>query len=243
MITMFRKFFAIMTLMLLLFLSGCVEQVPEEPGFLQGSEQEPLDFIPVGDTVIPPEPAPIPGNCEAMERQVDKDTCIFATALEENDVSQCSNLSKLWQRNDCVSSVARQKFDTSLCEHMESAFGEDNTNAKNICIADVALGVLYTDECNQLVGESWEERCWGRVSAICSEIASGSWREVCIKKSAIESGDKEKCLQLHGFEKDTCLEEIAASYQNPAICDEIEDETIKESCLERTSLGVEPELE
>jgi hypothetical protein len=234
---MLYRVFALSAVLLLLVVSGCLQPPAPEPEFMRGSELEPLEFTPVSDTTIAPAPAPIPGNCEAMERQVDKDACALNTALEESDESQCLALSELWQRNSCITSVARAKLDTAVCANMGSAFGADNTNVKNSCIAAVALEVLFTDECRELAGAEWETGCWSRLLGVCNQISSGEWRELCIKKGAIEAGDPEKCMQLHGFEKDTCLEEIAAAYQNQGICSPIGDEAIKESCLERAGKG------
>ena len=61
--------------------------------------------------------------------------------------------------------------------------------------------------------------------------------ETCIKHSAIDSGFLEKCFELHGFEKDTCLMEIGAARQDESICMQIEDESSKQSCLDRMGAG------
>tara|TARA_Y100000310_G_scaffold327497_2_gene393978 strand:+ start:10814 stop:11671 length:858 start_codon:yes stop_codon:yes gene_type:complete len=241
---MFKNSVLVLVVLLFVAFSGCLEPEVDQPDFMEGNEDDPLEFIPDAEPGASINPAPISGNCENQTTQVGKDICAFNSAIEYNDVSYCSTISELWQENNCVNAVASQKLDTSICENVkvDSEFGEDNTNVKYGCIAEVALEVLYTQECSQLEGTQWESTCWNRVLQICSEISDQGWREVCIKKGAIDAGDETKCLLLHGFEKDTCLEEIAVAYQNQTICDSIEDETINASCLSRTAPGYFPDL-
>ncbi len=262
-----KKIYLVFAIALMIALAGCIQQPPEEDDLITGADDEEYFLEPVFDATMPPLPAPIPGNCEAMESQFEKDQCAFTSAIESKDPAPCSGISEQWMRNNCVLGIAREKLDTSVCSNMESAYGSDNTNVKNMCIADVAVEVFYADECFYLLGSLWESRCadnlekrfteeclelesqawdtlcWGKAMQICNKISSQSWREVCIKKSAIESGDAEKCLPLHGFERDTCFEEIAAAYQDPLICESVLDEAIKQICLERASKGHFPDLE
>ena len=233
---MFKKIFLITAV--LLVLSGCLQQ-PETsfPDFMEGDESEPYEFEPVFDQLIPAEEAPIPGNCENLQLQVDKDICLFLTALEDSSTTSCLEISELWQKNNCISAVASENLAIEPCSLMESAYSSDNTNVKNSCIAEVALGVLYTEKCANLEGRAWEADCWNEAISVCRESSSNDWEELCIKKLAIYTGDNEQCLLLHGFEKDTCLEEIAVAFQNQDICLPIEDSTIMGTCLERTQQG------
>ena len=240
------KYFVIV-LALAFLLAGCVQQ-PEQSEFdelITGSEDLPLDLTPVDDTTVAPQPAPIPGNCSAMQTDFEKDQCVTATAIEEEQPGQCHNISTLWQKNNCLVNVARAKLDTSICSQLQidSEYGADNTTVKYSCIGDVALEVLYTNECQFTEGDAWETMCWSRVESVCNEIPAQDWRELCIKRSAIEAGAGEKCLPLHGFEKDTCLEEVAAELQKPSLCEQVEDPVIKEICLERASSWDFPEQE
>jgi len=222
-------------LALFILLAGCLEQPSAEPEFLQGDESDPLDFVPVSESDAAVNPAPIPGNCGELDSQSGQEDCVFAEAVVEQDETKCSALPELWQRNNCVSAIARETSDTAICSQMESAFGSDNSNVKYSCIADVALGVFYLEQCSELESSSWETQCWQKAVGICNEIPLSDWKEVCLKKIAIESGSSENCLPLHGFERNTCLEEIAASYFDVEICSLIDDELIEQSCIERAS--------
>lgn len=262
-----KKICLVLALALMVALAGCIQEQPEEDDLLTGADDEEYFLKSVYDATMPPLPAPIPGNCEAMESQFEKDQCAFTSAIEAEDPNPCSAISEQWMRNNCITGIAMEKLDTSVCSGMESAYGSDNTNVKNSCIAEVAVEVFYADECFYLMGSLWESRCadnpeklfteeclelesqawntlcWDKAMQVCNEISSQSWREVCIKKAAIETGDYEKCLALHGFERDTCLEEIAAAYQDPLICENVLDEALKGICLGRASNGYFPNLE
>ncbi|MDP6671087.1 MAG: hypothetical protein QGI60_04710 [archaeon] len=262
------KTYLVLALALMLALSGCIQQpIEEEDDLITGADDEEYTPKPIFDGTADPSPAPIPGNCDAMETQFEKDQCTFGAAIEADDPAPCAGISEQWLRNNCISGIARVNLDTSVCSEMESAYGSDNTNVKNSCISEVAIEVFYKDECFNLRGSLWEVRCadnmekrftqecielesqawdslcWDKAMQICNEISSQSWRDVCIKKSAIESGEEEKCMGLHGFERDTCIEEIAAAYKNAEICESILDAQIKQICIERVGTGPNPTLE
>ena len=263
-----KKTYLVLALALMIAFSGCIQQpVEEEDDLITGADDEEYFPEPVFDGTADPSPAPIPGNCEAMETQFEKDQCTFGVATETDDPEPCAGISEQWMRNNCIMGIARAKLDTTVCSGMESAYGSDNTNVKNSCISEVAIEVFYADECVYLQGSLWEVRCadnmekrftqecvelesqawdslcWDKAMQFCNEISSQSWREVCIKKSAIESGEPDKCASLHGFEKDTCIEEIAAAYKSAVICEGILDADIKQICIERVGDGPNPTLE
>ncbi len=238
MMLMLKKTALILALIILLAFSGCIEQPQdEEPDFLKVAEDEPYEFFPE-DSGEERElnPVPFAGNVDAMETESGKDIARFNTAIEAADPGPCLDISELWIKNNCITAVARESQDTGVCDLMESAFGSDNSNVKYQCISDVALELFYGSDCLDFGGDRWEQACWGEVEAVCNKIPQINWRESCLKRAAIEAGSEEKCLELHDFERDICLAEVAYAYQYESICEKIVDETIRTDCLARMGI-------
>ncbi len=116
----------------------------------------------------------------------------------------------------CKRIVTRQSKNTNICGFY------NNTNEKNFCYNDVAIGSANQDICNKIQGvnETWDGKPINRKVENCySSVAEFALSE-------------EMCLTISAdFIRDECYGEIAKAKNDKSICNLIKDSRSKELCL------------
>ncbi|MFH0861683.1 MAG: hypothetical protein V1875_01515 [Candidatus Altiarchaeota archaeon] len=164
--------------------------------------------------------------------------CVALIASCTDDESLCSPLGEndIGLQYMCVSEVAEVRGDPSLCDGME------NPNYRDTCLEKVAAATADISICSRISENSDKDNCIKAVAvakkdpSLCVGV-SGTidyWRQECLMEVSMAAGDMALCGSLEtdsraGKDKMIkCVKNITASADDPAICDPISEESIRD---------------
>lgn len=143
-------------------------------------------------------------NTKEINKIIDKDNEIYKSASEEGNIDKCSEMSADDQKDSCVKLIAIKLNDVALCEKI------NNKEALVSCKDYIYYTLAKKD--NDL--------------ELCKKINEEHLNNLCV--TAIISGlqySEEKCEQLEGAQKDTCLTHVlyqeAMEKKDISICEKI----------------------
>lgn len=132
-----------------------------------------------------------------------QDICHMVFANEKNDATICNNIKTPEFKGECYSTVAMKEGNTNVCDSAPA-------DARDKCYSQIA----------EKLGDA----------QACEKIKIANDRENCISNYASRTGDGTLCKKLANVNtRDYCY--VSTSRNNPALCNEIQNITIKEDCL------------
>jgi hypothetical protein len=151
---------------------------------------------------------PTSGECGQYTVQEDRDTCYKDLAENNVDASKCEKIISGGTRSDCLEHIRatylRNTNNTKICENITSS------DEKSYCLALVTLDY-----------------------SLCSKISEQLYRNNCYYSVGMSTGDQNACEKIidDPVDHDDCYHNSAKINRDPSICQKMELESSKETCL------------
>ncbi|GEM_PF-7069430 len=250
-----KKVVFALAILLLVFFSGCAQQLPKLPG--QDQNAPPTDNNqPVPDLnadrniplpVLPDNNAPstlvsLVMQCNAQPSEVQRDVCFRdKAALASVNVVLCDKLVTL-SKNDCLSRAGIALKDKTICQRIT------DSNIADGCYGSVAEDTNAYSLCNNIVTAILRANCLstiGKAEKIldaCKDIPTTTqalivMRDDCLEEVAVAQKNHAPCEYLYsataaGSAKDNCYWTIVQLTKNRAICPLISDKNKNDGCFD-----------
>jgi len=184
------------------------------------------------------------GACEFIT-----DPALKAECSGSVDAGYCGKITNPDLHNKCLVHAAHKKADVSLCT------GVSDTILRDLCTEQVSLAKNDQSVCNGIKDAEQRNSCIGQIAAnkgdihICDTITDPESKSACVLAagfSATMSGKTEHFQDLSICNTDEmktnkelhdlCIGMVAAHTVNPDLCEQIEDESSRDTCFLALSL-------
>ncbi len=155
-----------------------------------------------------------PSLCSFVSKTSRKDSCYKRVAISRSDASLCSELSDMESEDDCINDVAFQNNDVNLCSEISLEGTRDG------CIFEIATNTLNTESCLLISRDEKRDKCLYEIALeflseeYCEKIEMENYSNYCYYKVAHEMGDASVCENIIV----TPPEERCEAFQNYTIC-------------------------
>ena len=168
-------------------------------------------------------------DCELIENEQLKQSCISELAIQNQDLLMCEVLESQ-SKGYCQEKIAESLNDMSVCQNIDDDYWADN------CYFHFATTEGNADHCSFLLEAERIQECYKEIAyefndaELCGRLDKVTSQK-CLYSIAKETKDPSICNMMEStLNVDTCKINLAKITENPELCQEITFKLIREDC-------------
>lgn len=170
-----------------------------------------------------------PEECRMLEASK-VDNCLSRIYPKLEEPEKCSEIKDESYRNSCYGRAAISSGKHEYCEKAGGKFSIEN------CYADIGADTGNLELCDK-AGSS-RASCYGEVAVdeeslyVCEKLPKGYDKDHCLLKFAQGTDNKDVCARIldDTSSRDSCFSHFGMKGEDPAFCDNINDERMRDDC-------------